>query len=63
VSRLLTPQEVSALTRLKIKTVYAKCCRREIPYIKLGGKLLFDEESIMAWVDSHRVEPLAAAAR
>ena len=59
--KLLTPEEVSALTRLKIKTIYAKCCRREIPYIKLGGKLLFDEDSIRAWVDSHRVETVGAS--
>ena len=62
-SKLLTPEEVSSLTRLKIKTIYAKCCRREIPYLKLGGKLLFDEDRIRKWIDGNCVEPIAAAAR
>jgi excisionase family DNA binding protein len=57
IPHLLTPKEASELTRLSVKTLYAKCCRREIPFVKLGGKLLFDQAKLVAWIEKHSVEP------
>ena len=62
VSKLLTITEDSAMTRLTVKTLYSKTCRREVPFTKLGGRLLFDEDRLRAWIDSHAVEPLATPA-
>jgi len=63
VSRLITISEASDLTRLTVKTLYSKVCRREVPFTKLGGKLLFDEARLQEWIDEHSVEPIAVAAR
>lgn len=62
-SRLITISEASDLTRLTVKTLYSKVCRREVPFTKLGGKLLFDEARLQEWIDEHSVEPIAVAAR
>ena len=61
-SKLLTIQEASDLTRLAVKTLYSYSCRREIPVIKLKGRILFDEDRLRRWVDSHAVEPVAIGA-
>jgi excisionase family DNA binding protein len=60
-SKLLTISEASELTRLTVKTLYSKVCRREVPFTKLGGKLLFDEDRLRKWIDEHSVEPVAVA--
>ncbi len=60
--KLLTIAEASGITRLSVKTLYSKVCRREVPFTKLGGKLLFDEDRLRKWIDDHSVEPTAAAA-
>lgn len=61
-SRLLTVQEASELTRLSVKTLYAYSCRKEIPVIKLKGRILFDEDRLVQWIQAHAVEPIAVAA-
>jgi len=33
-------------------TLYAYVCKQQIPYIKLGGKLLFSEEDLNNWLDT-----------
>jgi excisionase family DNA binding protein len=61
VTKLLTINEASELTRLTTKTLYSKVCRREIPFVKLGGRLLFNERRTLEWIDEHSVEPAVAA--
>ena len=60
-SRLLTIQEASDMTRLAVKTLYAYVCRKEVPYVKLRGRLLFDQCRLQQWIDAHAVEPASAA--
>lgn len=31
-------------------TIYSKKCRNQIPFLKVGSRLLFDRESIDDWV-------------
>jgi excisionase family DNA binding protein len=41
---------VSVYVHLSEKTLYSKVCKREIPYVKAGGRLLFDKEEIDKWI-------------
>lgn len=41
------------------KGIYSLVHRREIPYRKLGRKVLFDPMELRAWVDRNKVEPLS----
>lgn len=49
-NQLLTISEVAALTRLSKATIYAYVCRKQIPYIKLGTRTVFNEQDIENWV-------------
>ncbi len=59
--RLLTISEASELTRLTVKTLYTYTCKRLIPFTKLRGKVLFDEDRLIRWIQEHAVEPVSAA--
>jgi excisionase family DNA binding protein len=50
IPKLLTPSETSVALRISIKTLYRWVYERKIPYIKLHGKLLFEEEAISGYV-------------
>jgi excisionase family DNA binding protein len=60
-ARLLTIQEASALTRLRPKTLYSYTSQRTVPFVKLGGRVLFDEDRLLKWIEAHKVEPIAKA--
>ncbi len=36
-------------------TIYRRCKDRSLPFVKIGGKLLFRKSDVTAWVDSLRV--------
>jgi len=40
----------SVYLHLSPKTLYSKVCRHEIPFVKAGGRLLFDKEEIDRWL-------------
>lgn len=49
--RFLNYQEVAAMIGLQIATVKkGKCGTREIPRIKLGGRVLFSFNAVQAWM-------------
>ncbi|KQC33384.1 hypothetical protein AAU57_08710 [Nonlabens sp. YIK11] len=47
-------QDVSALTGLKVNTLYGYCQRREIPYQKKGNRLYFFKSEIIEWLKADR---------
>lgn len=51
-SDVLGAEEVAALFGLDRKTVYAAVRRREIPYKRLGRKLLFSRRALLDWWSS-----------
>lgn len=50
--RYLTIDELSELLSIPRNTIYAKTSRREIPFTKVGRRLLFDREEIENWLSS-----------
>ncbi|MFH2203939.1 MAG: helix-turn-helix domain-containing protein [Elusimicrobiota bacterium] len=56
-ARKLTLKEVAALLRRSPKTIYTWTSERKIPFIKIGGIVLFDEEELEKWMKEFRVVP------
>jgi excisionase family DNA binding protein len=52
---LLTVKELQELIPLKSTHIYTLIKKNEIPYVKLGGKYLFDSERINEWLKSKYV--------
>jgi len=52
-SGLMKVAEAAAFLRLKISTIRAWVLKRKIPYIKLGGKVLFRKADLEAFVDKN----------
>ncbi len=56
-SRYLTVSEASAITRLARQTLYKMVCQRSIPFTKAGGRLLFREDKLLAWLEANAFSP------
>jgi len=48
--RYLMLSAVSVYVHLSEKTIYSKVCKREIPFVKAGRRLLFDRDEIDKWL-------------
>jgi predicted DNA-binding transcriptional regulator AlpA len=57
--RFLTVPELSELTGYSVSTVNIKNSKKEIPGSKkLNGRVLFDTETILEWIDSGAVRKI-----
>ena len=45
-------KEVAQLTRLSEQTIYTKAMKNEIPLIRRGRTLLFEESAIIDWINN-----------
>ena len=55
-TKLLTVSEVSALTRLSKPSIYRYTSKKQIPHIKIGGKVVFEEDKVNEWLLSYSIE-------
>jgi excisionase family DNA binding protein len=57
--RMLTLSEAALILRRSPKTVYTWTSKKTIPHLKIGGRVLFDEQELEAWMERFRVtEPV-----
>jgi len=54
--RLLTIDDVAGLLKISKSTLYRWVNKREIPFVKLGGKLRFNEDEIKTFVLQNSVK-------
>jgi excisionase family DNA binding protein len=57
-SEFLTIRELSKWIRLSRSHIYCLVSKKKIPFIKLGGKLLFSSAEIRKWVDQSSYNPI-----
>lgn len=59
---VLDIDDVVALTGLSKSYVYKLTCKKEIPYYKPNGKLIyFDRQEVEGWMKQNRVNSIAEA--
>lgn len=51
--KLLTPEEVCGMLRIKKQRLYEWVHYKRIPYVKTGRFLRFSKEQIEAWLDAN----------
>lgn len=60
---LLDIEEASGKTRLSVSTLYKRVSARQIPFLKIGGRVFFDESDLEAWLAAQRVAPVSEVGR
>lgn len=56
--KYLSITQAAQLLGLSTSTLYKKTSARSIPFFKLGGRVLFNEEILERWIRSHAVQPI-----
>lgn len=56
---LLTVDQTSKLVKLSVSTIYSKVSRKEIPAFKIGKRLYFSKDEIIAWIRSGKIKTIA----
>lgn len=56
--KLLTINELSNFLQTSKSTIYRWVHKREIPFVKLGGKLLFSQDEIQEYIKKNSVSNL-----
>lgn len=54
--RLITAKEASQYLSVSTDTIYHMAATKKIPYIKIGGRVLFDLKALDRWIDRHIVQ-------
>lgn len=53
--KLLTVEEIAELFQTSTSTIYRWVHKREIPFVKLGGKLRFSPDEIQEYIKQNSV--------
>lgn len=56
--KLLTVEEIAKLFQTSTSTIYRWVHKREIPFVKLGGKLRFSQDAIQEYIKKNSVSNL-----
>lgn len=51
-------EETSKFLRISVSTLYRWVHKKEIPFVKLGGKLLFSQDEIQEYIKKNSVSNL-----
>jgi excisionase family DNA binding protein len=54
---LTTAQEVAELLRVPRSTVYELARNRRIPFLKVGRRTLFAQQTLLDWIAAQTVQP------
>ena len=57
--KLLSIGDIARMLDLSIATIYKYVCQKKIPYLKIGSRVLFDEDKLDKWLQSKEVEPIS----
>jgi excisionase family DNA binding protein len=51
--RLITAKEASQYLSLSTDTIYRMASIKKLPYLKIGGRVLFDVKALDHWIERH----------
>lgn len=55
--KLLSNQEAAEILGISPFSLRGKVLRREVPFIKIGRRTLFDPNDLAAFIEKNKVEP------
>ncbi len=53
--RLITAKEASQYLSLSTDTIYRMASQKKLPYLKIGGRVLFDLRALDRWIEKRMV--------
>jgi len=53
--RLITVKEASQYLSLSTETIYKMAASKKLPYLKIGGRVLFDLKSLDQWIERRMI--------
>ena len=53
--RLITAKEASQYLSLSTDTIYRMASLKKLPYLKIGGRILFDVKALDTWIEKHMI--------
>ena len=57
--QFLTKKELADYLGLSVFTIDSWVSqRREVPFVKMGRRVMFDMEDVRAWVEANKVQPV-----
>ena len=59
--RFLSAEELSDRVPFALNTIRKKTSRREMPFLKIGRKVIYDWDRITEWLSAASVEPCPTA--
>ena len=54
--KYMTIEDASRVTTLAKSTLYGYVFHRSIPFIKIGGRIVFEESAIQKWLNKKQVK-------
>ncbi|MBL6976169.1 MAG: helix-turn-helix domain-containing protein [Deltaproteobacteria bacterium] len=55
-NRFMGYEETATFLNMKVGTLYAKVCRKEVPHVRLSGRCVrFDLDELQKWIDDHKI--------
>jgi len=54
--RLMTAKETSQYLSLSTDTIYRMASLKKLPYLKIGGRVLFDGKALDHWIEKHMIK-------
>ena len=58
-SNWLSVQQAADILGVSRATLYRYVCLKQVPHVRIYGRILFDEERLQKFVDEHSFEPIA----
>ena len=56
--KYLSIEQAATMLGLSTSTLYKKTSGRSIPFVTLGGRVLFEESALRRWLHAHVVQPI-----
>lgn len=56
--KYLTINDLSKITTLAKSTLYTYSRYNQIPFLRIGGRIVFEEDKIKKWIDKKRVKEI-----
>ena len=54
--KYLTIEDVSKVTTLAKSTLYSYVYYQTIPFLRIGGRIVFEEKELQNWIDKKKVK-------